>query len=109
MRQSPYCVITAVYKLFMQDLKNYFGYLNKISATPSCAPIKNPFGNGGKGFEAMTARSAALVINSFAPRLLKLLGAIRPCTSERICPSRAILSCTRTYCVALASFNIGGL
>jgi hypothetical protein len=55
----------------MQDPQNYFGYLNKISATPSCAPIKNPFGNGGNGFEAMTARSAALFIKSFAPRLLK--------------------------------------
>jgi hypothetical protein len=57
--------------LFMQDPHNYFGYLNKISATPSCAPIKNPFGNGGNGFEAMTARSAALFIKSFGPRLLK--------------------------------------
>ena len=44
---------------FETQVLNYFGYLNQISATPSCEPIKKPFGISGNGFEAITARSAA--------------------------------------------------
>lgn len=50
--------------------QNYFGYLNQISVKASCAPIKNPFGNGGNGFETSTARSAAWLIKTSAQRLL---------------------------------------
>ena len=44
---------------FETQIPNYFGYLNQISAIPSCEPIKKPFGISGNGFEAITARSAA--------------------------------------------------
>src|SRR5262245_34533739 len=52
---------------------NYFGYLNQTSATASCAPIKNPFGNGGNPslLAASTARTTELLTKPFELRLLK--------------------------------------